>query len=252
MVKTILGLCVSAFLCAAAACSGGSTTTSPSPLPKSTSTPSVGQTFHLTGIVIDDAGNRVPTASFSVASCADPRGCYFVRAMGTSDTAGLFRVDFTGAPDGINGCAAFAWADKAGYDLDARYLCPTTLDFSQSFRLHRPRQIAAGESTAVTVAPDDSLCYSNYFDEPEAFRTPWVCRAVHITVVADGILTAEVLNFPVVAGGLDVELPNASYCCETRRSIPVTAGTDVLAAIMMDSRSTTSQSFTLSTSLARQ
>jgi hypothetical protein len=172
--------------------------------------------------------------------------------MGTSDAAGLFRADFNGAPDGINGCAAFAWADKAGYDLYARYLCPTSLDFSQSFLLHRPKQIAAGESTAVTVSPDDSLCYSNYFDEPEAFRTPWVCRAVHITVAVDGILTVEVLTFPVVAGGVDVELPHASYCCEKRLSIPVSAGTDVLVDIMMDSRSTTSQSFTLNTSLARQ
>jgi hypothetical protein len=176
-----------------------------------------------------------------------------VQTVGTSDAAGAFSVDFTAGSDYISGCAAFAWVDKAGYDFYARYLCPTAPDFAQRFLLHRPTQIVAGESTAVTVAPDDSVCYSNYFDEP-ALGTPpwWVCRAVHIAVPVDGILTVEVLNFPVVAGGLDIELPLASYCCERKLSIPVTAGTDVVAAIMMTSSSTISQSFTLNTSLARQ
>jgi hypothetical protein len=66
MHETLKGLDVSAFLFAAAACSGGSTTTSPSPLPKPAPTPPVTQTFHLTGIVTDDEGNRVPNARFSV------------------------------------------------------------------------------------------------------------------------------------------------------------------------------------------
>jgi hypothetical protein len=124
--------------------------------------------------------------------------------------------------------------------------------------LHRPKQIVAGESTAVTVVPDDSVCYNDVFDEPVSFRTTWVCRAVHIVVPVDGIISVEALSdFPVVAStGLGVVYGNAmgccAHCCERRLSIPVTAGSDVLAAILMDSGSTASQSFTLNTSLARQ
>src|SRR5262249_34932419 len=95
-------------------------------------------------------------------------------------------------PRRSNSCAAYAWADKASYDSYADYICPTIPDFSQSFLLNRPKRIVARESTAVTVVPDDSVCVSNYFDEPESFRTPWVCRAVHVAVHADNILTMDV------------------------------------------------------------
>ena len=211
--------------------------------------------FRLIGIVTDDEGHRVPNAKITVESCSDiPGGCAFMYVSGTSDAAGVFSVDFNGDPNLLFGCAAFAWAYKEGYDVYARYLCSKTPDFSQSLLLHRPKQIVAGESAAVTVAPDDSVCYSNDFDEPGTFLTPWLCRAVHITVPFDGTLTVEALpNSPVVAAptGLDVEY-GSGLCCGKRVSIPVTAGTDVPASILMDSRSTASQSFTLNTSLARQ
>jgi len=205
----------------------------------------------MTGIVTDDDGNRVPNARVSV-EFSDYR-----QVLGASDAAGVFRVDFT-ARDAVNRCAAFAWADKAGYDVYARYLCPTTLDFTQRFLLHGPKQIAAGESTAVTVVPDDTICYNDLFDEPVSFRTPWVCRSVHIAVPVDGIMTVEALpDVPVVAPtGLGMVYGNAMgccvHCCEKRLSIPVTAGADVLAAILMDAGSSASQSFTLNTSLARR
>jgi len=72
----------------------------------------------------------------------------------------------------------------------------------------------------------------------------------------DGIMTVEALSTP---GGahppLEVETVGVSPCCAERMgnptSIQVTAGTEVIVNIEMIWGSTTSQSFTLNTLMAR-
>ena len=108
----------------------------------------------------------------------------------------------------------------------------------------------------VTVAPDDTLCVNNSQDFP-GLGQDYVCRSVRVVAPSDGIMTLEAL--PTQGGAhppLEVETVGVSPCCSERManptSIQVTAGTEVVVHVEMLLGSTTSQSFTLNTSMARQ
>jgi hypothetical protein len=113
-----------------------------------------------------------------------------------------------------------------------------------------------GESTVVTVAPDDTLCVNNVQDTL-GLGQDYVCRSVRVVVPANGIMTLEALSTQAGARpGLEVETVGVSPCCSERMgnpiSIPVTAGTEVVANVEMASGSAVSQSFVLNTSIVRQ
>ena len=107
----------------------------------------------------------------------------------------------------------------------------------------------------MTVAPDDTLCVNNVQDTP-GLGPDYVCRSVRVVAPSDGIMTLEALS---TQGGahppLEVETVGVSPCCSERKgnptSIQVTAGTEVVVNVEMVLGSATSQSFTLTTSMAR-
>jgi hypothetical protein len=151
------------------------------------------------------------------------------------------------ASDRRPGVAA-APTDK--YEPDFRYYRSA----SQDFHLYRIRRITAGESTVVRVSPDDTLCVNNVQDSP---AWDYVCRSVRVVAPIDGVMTLEAV---ATQGGahppLEAEtVGGAGPCCSERlenpTSIQVTAGTEVVVHVEMVLGSTTSQSFTLTTSLAR-
>ena len=83
-------------------------------------------------------------------------------------------------------------------------------------------------------------------------------RIVRVVAPTDGVMTLEALS---VQGGarppLEVEISStgAGSCCSERLENPtkiqVTAGTEVMAHVELVGTSTTSQSFTLTTSMAQ-
>jgi len=211
--------------------------------------------FHLTIMATDDDGAPVTNAKVSVEFAGG-------QVLGATDGAGAYRLDFTAAPSFIGepfpeGVAAFAWVDKPDYEGDVQYIRATGPNLSFQFHMHLSKRIAAGESTSVTVGPGDPVCYNNGQDDhPMPPPNEWVCRAVLVVVPVDGTLTVEAL--PTQPGeplsGLEIQDDHhwdISYR-EPRLSIPVTAGTEVLANVEIPWGSAGPLSFTLRTSLAAQ
>ena len=131
---------------------------------------------------------------------------------------------------------------------------PPYPDQSQNVRLYRVERITAGDSTPVTVAPDDTLCVNNVQDSLVWVRTICVeaCALRHQRWRHDagGTSTTNgpppLLEVEIVTGG---DGPCCSERLENPTSIPVTAGTEVVAHVEMPFGSATSQSFTLNTSM---
>jgi len=225
------------------ACSGGSSTaTSPSPTP---TTP-----MSLTGQVTDSttsapiSGVTVVFSSPAMYATTDSSGKYSFTALPAS---ALSRA-VVWASDRRPGAGA-APTDK--YEPDFRYYRSA----SQNFHLYRIQRITAGDSTVVTVAPDDTLCVNNVQDSPD---WDYVCRSVRVVAPSDGVMTLEAVSTQDGARpSLEAETAGGDGpCCAERlenpTSIQVTAGTEVVVHVEMVLGSTTSQSFTLTTSLARQ
>jgi len=225
--------CVVLLVTLASACSGGnSTTTSPSPfLTRYAPT----TTILLTGQVTDGT-TSAPISGATVS--------FTLGGRTTTDSLGNYSV--TGS---LEAQYNVTYVSANNYASDYRIIRAT----SQNFHLHRIVRITAGDSTTVTVAPDDTLCSNNLQDD--AFSSNHVCRSVRVVAPSDGVMTLEAVS---TQGGahppLEVETVGVSPCCSERMgnptSIPVRAGTEVVANVEMVLGSTTSQSFTLNTSMA--
>jgi len=225
----------------ASAC-GSSTPTGPSsiappPLPGIAPPPLPGNEV-LTGQVIDRT-TSVPLPGATVVFSQPHPSPY-----ATTDHAG--RYSLTGLPG--PGGGAFVWASAEGYEDDLHDYRAT----SQDFRLYPIERIPAGGSTVVTVRPDDSLCWNNIW-EP-GYGSDYVCRIVRI-VPTDGDMTVEALP----AGGgsrppLVVAVRAGNRVLVERLgnpvSVPLTGCTEIVAFVAMVSGSPTTQSFTLTTSIA--
>jgi hypothetical protein len=146
----------------------------------------------------------------------------------------------------------YTYVAANGYAADYRYIRAA----SQSVRLYRVQRIMAGDATTVTVAPADTLCVNNVQDSP-GLGQDYVCRSVRVVAPSDGIMMVEAVSTQSGAHPLlEVETVGAARCCAERlgnpTSIEVTAGTEVNVSVEMVLGSTTSQSFTLNTSMARR
>jgi hypothetical protein len=155
-------LCVLPFLLAAMACSGSSTTTAPTPAPTSTASPTPAPsptpsptpptTFVLTGRITDST-TLAPISGATVSING--------RHRTTTDGSGNYSV--TGLLDyDPGGNHNFTYVSANNYASDYRYIRAT----SQNVHLYRIKQVMAGDSTSVTVAPDDTLCVNNVQDTP--------------------------------------------------------------------------------------
>ena len=149
----------------------------------------------------------------------------------TTDGSGHYSLSGLPGPGG----GAFVWAAAEG------------------FRLYPIERISAGSSTVVTVRPDDSLCWNN-IHEP-GYGNDYVCRKLRI-VPAAGVITVEAL--PIGGGGprppLVVAVSAGNRVLVERLgnpvSVPMTGGTEVVVFVEMAANSPTTQSFTLTTSIA--
>ncbi len=231
----------------ASAC-GGSNSTAPTPVPTPTVSPTPAPspaplppaTIVLTGQVTDSA-TSAPIAGAIVSING--------RSRATTDSLGNYSV--TGVLAFGRGYD-FTYVSASNYVSDYRYIQGT----SQNVRMNRIRRITAGDSTVVTVAPDDTLCLNNVQDFP-GLGQDYVCRSVRVVATSDGIMMLEAL--PTQGGAhppLEVETAAGDIgpCCwlDNPRSIQVTAGTEVIANVEMVLGSTTTQSFTLTTSMTPQ
>jgi hypothetical protein len=196
--------------------------------------------FTLTGYVTDSATSA-------------PLSGAFVSINGRYGTAtdSLGKYSLTGVLD-AGGNLNFTYVAANGYSSDYRYIRGT----SQNVHLYRIKRITAGDSTVVTVAPDDTLCVNNAQDSP-GLGQDYVCRSVRVVAPSDGVMTLEALS---TQGGahppLEVETIGATTCCSERlgnpTSIQMTVGTEVVVNVEIVLGSTTSQSFTLTTSMVSQ
>jgi hypothetical protein len=156
-----------------------------------------------------------------------------------------------GATVSINGRYS---TGAGGYEDYTRYIGGIS---AQSFRLRRIERMTAGDSWSVTIGPDDSLCNNNSQDPQEGRPgTGYRCRRVRVLAPVSGMMTLEAVS---TSGGarpapLEVE-PLAGPCCSERManptSIQVTAGTEVGVFVELPESATSSQSFTLNTSMSR-
>jgi hypothetical protein len=165
----------------------------------------------------------------------------------TTDSSGNYSVSFLDAGNNPN----IIYVSANNYDVDYHYIRAT----SQNVHLYRFVRITAGDSTVVTITPDDSLCVNNLQDSP-GWGPDYLCRGLRVVAPSNGVMTLEAVS---TQGGARPTLfveAGVSPCCSERienpTSIQVTAGTDVGASVEMVSGSTTSQMFTLTTSMAQR
>ena len=226
-------LCLTAFLLAGIACSGSSTTTAPTPAPSPTSPP----TTVLTGQVMD----RVTSAPMPGANVI---ASYPPHLSATTDSLGNYSLS------DLPAWFAYVWATAENHESDVQKYRSAV----QNFRVYPIQRITAGDSTVVTVAPDDPLCNNNL--SSPGWGADYLCRIVRVVALTDGTMTLEAL--PIEGGArppLEVETGwGQRGCCSERlenpTSIKVKAGAEVIAQVEMAPSATASQTFTLTTSMA--
>jgi hypothetical protein len=204
----------------------------------------------LTGVTTDDDGNPVAGANITI----QPYQAKSVPSVSVvTDERGSYSIDVDALRYfGNDGWVATSRTDKSGYEPTTSYIYPvsgTSLTAVQNVHLYRIRRIAAGASLSLTVLPDDPFC---------GFSDEWRCRTVRIAAAIDGIMSIEVVPTESAAGqtGLEMFVPvsvgSPPYrCCSRTASFPVTAGTEVVANILIEWTARNSQSFTLTTSMTR-
>jgi hypothetical protein len=83
-----------------------------------------------------------------------------------------------------------------------------------------------------------------------------VCRTVRVVAPSDGLLTVEAVSLVGAHPQVEAEAVNDAHCCTLENmgnpwSQQVTAGTEVIVNVEIQSNSATPQTFTLKTSMSR-
>jgi hypothetical protein len=238
----------------------------PAPVPSSPHPPAA---FELTGLVTDENGKPLSGAKITVDFLAsDVPGTHYSETSGVADERGVYRITFTAVPGAMKGpvgtddAVAFAYVtagclspapSSCAHEADYRYVLSTTQRATLDFHLRRITRITAGESTVVTIAPDDMICVNNVQDM-HPWPSEFVCRTVRIVAPGDGIMHVEAT--PVEAGAAlpDLEVEAVGGRAYERianpTSLPVAAGTEVMANVELPWGSIGSQSFIVKTSMA--
>jgi hypothetical protein len=215
--------------------------------------------YHLTGKLTDADGTPLTSGFVCVTySKSTNPGSFYRQASTAGDGAGLYSLDINAIPGAMNGppamhdAWAFAYASRPGYESDYRYISSS----EQNFRLYRIKRIAAGDSTAVTVAPDDAICDNNV-QEFHPWPDEWVCRTIHVSVPANGKML--VWAVPTQLGGAVPGLvlegafdPPYFHADMGALKVPAVAGDVITVNIEIPWGSATSQSFVLHTSLIQK
>lgn len=193
--------------------------------------------FHVTGSVTDGEGLAVAAATVSLQLISGPRLATVSDAVGSYEFSFQTYRNMPGYVGGVTGA-------RVGHESDTRGLgIPSAPDVVINLRLHRIRRIAAGESVALTVLPDDP----GWGDEWE-----WVARRVRIAIPASGTLAVSLSSEDGVGRtGLDVFIASeysSARCCSPDVLLPVVAGQEVVALVLTET-GTGAHAFTLKTSL---
>jgi hypothetical protein len=223
-------------------------------VPATTASPSAPvqqTTCEMTGVVTDDQGLPIPSAVV-IAFLDD-----FVFSQVNADGTGHYNVRFSSSPGGAYipprdppgaaGAVVIADVSAPGYDPYAQFISASAIQFAKNFRLHRQRQIVAGDAATVNVLPDDGLCVTDVWPGRDM-----VCHRIHIIPSTDGLLTVEAI---AADGGqtpqffevwrLDGRGGNAT----APGSIRVTAGSEVVVAIGVPWGLTAERSFLAKTNI---
>jgi hypothetical protein len=189
----------------------------------------------LTGRVTD-AATGGPIAGARVSINGGPPG--------TTDSSGNYSVAGLLAAGSNSG---FTYVSAQNYVSDYRYIQGRTV---QNVRLNRVERIVAGESTRVTIAPEDTLCLNNAQDTL-GLGPDYLCRSVFVVAPTDGAVTIEAvstrdgahppLEVEESPGGSDARMGNPT-------TIQVSAGTVIVVNVEMPASSTSAQSFVVNTS----
>jgi hypothetical protein len=222
--------------------------TPPPPPPHSPTPPSQPTGgYELTGVVIGDDGRVLSGAQIHV-NFFGSAGAFVV-----ADSAGRYDVSFSAAQGGyLEGSTALVFVEADGYENEFRWFRPTSAGGLQTLDIHPRaiRQITAGESTSVTVTPDDTPCINNAQDFPGLGRD-YFCRTIRIVASSSGVVTIEAV--PVQDGQprpqLETEFTTASgEDVGNPRVMSVTAGQIIKASIELLS-GLPAQTFELKTSI---
>ena len=209
----------------------------PSPAPQPRPSP---RSIVLTGQVTD---------AMTFRPIADAQVWINGRYSATTDASGNYRID--GLLDSGNN-SDFTHVSARDYFSDYRYIRGTT----HNLALRRIERIVAGQTTIVTVDPNDSLCVNNVQDSP-GVGPDYVCRSVRVVVPSNGIVRLEAHSTDDQTRPLlEVEIVEGpSPCCHERlenpTSVAVAAGTELVANVEMPLDSSTGRSFTLTTTILK-
>ena len=234
------------------ACDGRSPTTpTPStPVPTNPQPPSPPPQpairLEMNGMVTDEEG--APISGATVTALVDP----YTGPSVVTDGSGRYSIQFVstrganGGPPGTESAVAMALVEAAGYEWYMRYVVAPTEEVRENFRLLRIRRIAAGQSAAVTVTPEDRVCGGDWSPGRET-----ICAAIRVVSPTDGILTVQALpsdGGPALAS-LEV-FTSTSGGTGNPVSIPVFAGTEYQAVLALPWGLTASRSFVVETSVS--
>jgi hypothetical protein len=148
----------------------------------------------------------------------------------------------------IQSLANFVWTAGDGLDPDTEYVRSSTLDL----HVYPIRHVELGTPQQVTVAPNDSVC-SNNTQEPGYGDIGYVCRFLHATAPANGVVTVEVVSaagdhFPLVVQ------TKGHMCCDLEfknpESYAVVAGADVMIFVELPEWEKSSETFTVKTAFS--
>ena len=201
----------------------------------------LGPVIQLSGQVIDD-GTLAPIAAATVSVNG--------RYRATTDASGKYSL--TGRLD--NGDSNTRSSLPTGTKSHTRYIRGNS---AQNFRLRRIERILGGQSWSVTVHPDDSLCFTDFYEPSYGLPgSGFLCRTVRVVAQSDGVLHIEAVS---TADGsrppLDVAVLYNSGPWDQRNENPVSlnvrTGTELAVNIAgMSENASTSQSFIVTTSIA--
>jgi hypothetical protein len=218
---------------------------------------SVSVTYVITGSATDDDGR--PVAGAQVVALFSPAQGPSLDSLGQrvcncqvstpTDSKGHYTLTVAADQPASIGMQLFA---GDAYEEENQVMVPVGSGSAQTmnFNAHEMLQIAAGDSLAVTVAPNNSACFNDLqkvggwaIDQPR-------CRTILVMPAADGVLHVDALSTQGgAASGLEIE--DAALQNEhlgNPGSVRVTAGEYVRVNVEIPNKSP-AQTFMVHTSL---
>ena len=215
--------------------------TAPTPAPVATAAPPPALVAaHLRGTVREEGDMPVSFARISVG-----------QASAITEVDGSFDVLVSVNPQAQP--LGFAWVniEKPGYERSSDWALLRSASFPPSiedtwkyFRLYRIREITAGESLRIAVAPDDPVC---------GFEGEWACRTIRLRSWQAGTVTVEAVpeDSNVLFGLVLAGVYRYPYRSTSRLSIAVAAGSATPIEILLETHpSVGPQGVTLHTSIS--